>query len=260
MLKVINGQPYEGTLAWLRVGERPFALKCKYDDGDEETLTLAQLQRYLLPDDATAPQKQAVAQAQITQHTVESAALAAIIFDSAANDSPSIQYASLPKEWDLRSRATILRAANTLMPGPWDPAHITKLARHVQQQYDNLQQAAQAPTAPLRVCHPMSNEECKRISAQAWGAQLVVTTPAEIKQLQDHILWQQGDRVWDRYAGTKSIELLRQIFAGAHLSVAFCLAVLRDGNVAASHYGCALDILCSLQIAGGHSICVHAVV
>ncbi|KAK3278909.1 hypothetical protein CYMTET_13185 [Cymbomonas tetramitiformis] len=170
MLKVINGQPYEGTLTWLGVGERPFALKCKYDDGDEETFTLAELQQYLLPDDATIPQKQAVAQAQVTRHTVESAALAAITHDGAANTCPSTPYASLPKEWDLRSRATMLRAANTLnniMPGPWDPAHINKLALHVQQQYGSLRQAAQAPAAQLRVCHPMSNEDCKRISAQA---------------------------------------------------------------------------------------------
>ncbi|KAK3254985.1 hypothetical protein CYMTET_35819 [Cymbomonas tetramitiformis] len=111
MLKVINGQPYEGTLTWLGIGERPFALKCKYDDGDEETFTLAELQQYLLPDDATVPQKQAVAQAQVTRHTVESAALAAITHGSAANTCPSTPYSD--RVWDPYAGTKSMEAALT---------------------------------------------------------------------------------------------------------------------------------------------------
>ncbi|KAK3281814.1 hypothetical protein CYMTET_10410 [Cymbomonas tetramitiformis] len=77
-LKVIDGIPYEGTIRWLGAAERPYALRCEYDDGDTETFTLAELQQYLLPDNATAAQKQAVAQPQLEAERALHTALAAI--------------------------------------------------------------------------------------------------------------------------------------------------------------------------------------
>ncbi|KAK3279661.1 hypothetical protein CYMTET_12460 [Cymbomonas tetramitiformis] len=205
-LKVIDGKPYEGTIRWLGAAERPYALKCEYDDGDSETFTLAELQQYLLPDNATAPQKQAVAQPQLAAEQALHTALATIPKNTPSSTVLPTPFDSLPSTWDLSDRQNMLRATATLLPGHWDPAHITKLTQHIRQQAQELVDFAAANPSTVRHRHPMTDAECQRTSAKQWGTQLVVTTPSEIEQLATHVTWHPADKVWDPYAGTGAIE------------------------------------------------------
>eukprot|EP00854_Cymbomonas_tetramitiformis_P007165 gene7165-8544_t len=214
MLKVIDGNPYEGTVRWLGAKERPYALRCDYDDGDTETFTLAELQRYLLPDNATEVQKQELVQALQQAEQGQALALAALAQNPATLSSQPSPFAVLPESWDLTDRDCMHRALSTLMPGPWDPAHVTKLAQHVQQQREELQKAmrlAGPSTVPSwKGRHPLSDTECQSLSAKQWGTEFVITTPSEIAQLMESIRWLPGDRVWDPYAGTGAIEAAMQ--------------------------------------------------
>eukprot|EP00854_Cymbomonas_tetramitiformis_P017026 gene17026-20244_t len=149
-LKVIDALPYEGTIRWLGASERPYALKCEYDDGDTETFTLAELQQYVLPDNAAAPQKQALAHPQLEAERALHIALAATIDAAPGATAVPAPFTSLPDSWDLSDRQCMLRATATLLPGHWDPAHVTKLTQHIRQQAQALQDMTTITNSTVR--------------------------------------------------------------------------------------------------------------
>ncbi|KAK3243506.1 hypothetical protein CYMTET_46842 [Cymbomonas tetramitiformis] len=130
MLKVTDGRSYEGTVQWMGASERPYALKCNYDDGDSETFTLAARRRH-----CTAKTGSGTSPDTRHANTTYSPGRDHCDHSQRPEDTP---YDILPDTWDLRDRNCTQRALATLMPGPWDAAHVTKLAQHVQRHDDDL--------------------------------------------------------------------------------------------------------------------------
>eukprot|EP00854_Cymbomonas_tetramitiformis_P020686 gene20686-24790_t len=184
-LKVIEGSPYEGTVEWLGAAERPYAFRLMYDDGDRETFTLAERQQLLLPEGASEVQKREAAarQANAQQEHLTMCAT----WSHHTNDSATVAQVNnaTPEHWNLATYEGVRTATSTLMPGPWTPQHITKLAHYVSQQQSALEEYVQAgcPGADTMPQHPFTSTISAKLSAQQWGTQIVATTPNETRQL-----------------------------------------------------------------------------
>jgi len=192
---------------WLGAAERPYAFRLKYDDGDRETFTLAELQQLLLPEGASEVQKREAAarqaEAQQTHLTVCST------WSHHANDDATVAQvdSATPERWDLATNEGVRAATSTLMPGPWTLQHITKLARYVSRQQNALEEYIQAgcPGTDTIPPHPFTPTISAKLSAQQWGTQIVATTPNETQQLVSTLHWLPNDDIWDPYSGFGSI-------------------------------------------------------
>eukprot|EP00854_Cymbomonas_tetramitiformis_P024862 gene24862-30301_t len=206
-LKVIEGSPYEGTVEWLGAAERPYAFRLKYDDGDRETFTLAELQQLLLPEGASEVQKREAAARQA--HAQQEHLTMCATWSLHTNDSTTAAQVdnATPEHWNLATYEGVRAATSTLMPGPWTPQHITNLAHYVKHQQNALEDYVQAgcPGADTMPQHPFTSTVSAKLSAQQWGTQIVATTPDETRQLVGILRWFPNDSIWNPYSGFGSI-------------------------------------------------------
>jgi transposase InsO family protein len=97
-------KPYWGRITNLGAKHKPYCLRVEYQDGDEETMTVTEAARYVMPAGATPPRDDEL-HAGVTM----------------------MREPALPMAWDLTQPDTLRQALNMLMPGRWVPAHVTRL-------------------------------------------------------------------------------------------------------------------------------------
>ena len=124
-------QPYLGKLAYRGADSRPNYFDVEFEDGDSQTMTLAEALLHLTPSGTVMPPPVVVAAVAPT----------------------------LPSQWDLSNAIRLREVMQQLMPGQWAPAHLTRLANCMPGQRRFLSQRADAgrgqpecvPTLPEEV-------------------------------------------------------------------------------------------------------------
>ena len=101
----LDGRPVVrwATLKYLGVQHHPKCMELRFDDGEVKRDEPRRLKRTAVPERPTVAE-------------------AAVVMMAAAAS-------GTPVSWDLKDSAMLFKALGTLMPGPWNPAHVTRLSK-----------------------------------------------------------------------------------------------------------------------------------